>query len=235
MSMQSRGEQLPCAAGHGQDDGQTGRRLYAVLAEVLDYPTRQLAARVKESLSLLPAGAAGPAELLDDFLDHCRRASDAALEELYTATFDLQPRCSLHVGYHLFGEDWRRNELLAELARHYRAHGFAAGRELPDHLCVMLRYLAHSEPHSEEAEAMVECLVPALERMAAQLERQNPYGAVLGSLLLCLQAEHPTALLPGSGGRGEQMGSAPPSPSPSPSSSPGECGARTGHAPAGAG
>ena len=63
------------------------------------------------------------------------------LEELYTRTFDINPVCSLEVGWHLFGEDYNRGAFLVRMRGLLREHGIEEGAELPDHLESVLRVL----------------------------------------------------------------------------------------------
>ncbi len=163
---------------------------YRLFAEILDYPTPALSCRVEGLLPL--AGADGEeVRLLQRFREFVEETPQETLEELYTGTFDLQPRCYPYVGYQLFGEEFRRGIFMARLREYYRSCGFTTGDELPDHLCVILRFLARREPGEVERELITECLVPALERMVAgSLDAAHPYRGPLQALLLEL-AEYP--------------------------------------------
>jgi nitrate reductase assembly molybdenum cofactor insertion protein NarJ len=76
---------------------------------------------------------------------------------------------------------------MAGLKEHYGTYGFSEGAELPDRLSVMLRFLTLEED-AEQAEIIDWCLVPALEKMVAELkDGSNPYRVVLQALLLTLK------------------------------------------------
>jgi len=117
-------------------------RLYELFANLLEYPTPALARQAQacgERLAEVRPEAAG---LLERF---CRTVEDAPLErmeELYTSTFDMQPVSYPYVGYHLFGESYKRGIFMAQLNGGYHERGFSAGSELPDHVAVVLRFLA---------------------------------------------------------------------------------------------
>ena len=76
---------------------------------------------------------------------------------------------------------------MARLREHYRSSGFVAGDDLPDHLCVILRFLASREHGEVERELVVDCMIPALGKMVAGFaELTNPYRDALQALLLLL-------------------------------------------------
>jgi nitrate reductase delta subunit len=166
-------------------------RAYQLLADILEYPSPRLAAQIGECLPLLPPAAAG---LLEDFRAFVEQADGGQLEELYTSSFDLQPDCSLYVGYQVFGEDRRRGPFMARLREEYRTRGFSDGGELPDHLAVILRYLARRRPDDEPdemiAELIAECVLPAVSKLVQTLAaRQHPYAPVLQAIATLLQAD----------------------------------------------
>ena len=88
------------------------------------------------------------------------------LQELYAATFDLDPHCSLEVGWHLFGENYERGEFLVKMRVELRRLGVGESTELPDHLTHALAALGRMEPQ-EAAEFATACLFPALDKMCA--------------------------------------------------------------------
>mgnify|MGYP005859583677 CR=1 FL=1 len=151
-------------------------RVLALLADVLDYPGEGLAETVIECERLLVVRCPRAAELLRGFRRLAETCPIGRLQELYTGAFDLDTLSDLdatlypYVGHHLFGESYKRSAFLIELSERYRAHGFEVARELPDHVVVVLRFLA-ARPDSELArELAVEALVPAVERMTGKDE-----------------------------------------------------------------
>lgn len=155
------------------------RQTLACFADLLEYPTQLPVAGTQE-------GAAARA-VLAQFAESAAALGLRRLQEVYTSTFDLQPTCCLYVGYHLFGDSYKRATMLAKLSEEYRRHGFAAGAELPDHLAVMLRFVAVTADQTLAHDLAQECLVPALGAMArAFVDSDNPYGHVLRALLAFL-------------------------------------------------
>ncbi|HNT24923.1 MAG TPA: molecular chaperone TorD family protein [Anaerolineales bacterium] len=165
--------------------------LYELFAALLEYPTPALPGQVSACLDMLRSAHPGAAEILGAFQGALAGYSQPQVEELYTSTFDMQPVCYPYVGYHLFGESYKRGAFMARLAEAYRAFGYTVGTELPDHAAVILRFLSLSPEasNSDFGRALLfEGLLPALEKMSGELAGQagNPYGAVFSALCLVL-------------------------------------------------
>jgi nitrate reductase delta subunit len=112
-------------------------------------------------------------------------------EELYTATFDVTPACVPYVSIHLFGEEnFKRGEFMAALSARYAAAGFETRGELPDHLSVLLRFLAQTG-EAERRELVQFCLLGPLGKMIAALSDENPYRALLEAVREVLTAAYP--------------------------------------------
>ncbi len=162
--------------------------IFELFAQILDYPDQRPDCAVEECISALGPEDGDVAALLGRFRTSQTSMDIGQLQELYTGTFDMLPDCSLNLGYQLFGDDWRRSTFLADLAGRYRAYGVPAGKELPDHLGLILRYLAKRGDESERAQLSGECLVPALARLLKEIrKRDNPYEAALEALLMWLE------------------------------------------------
>ncbi len=142
-------------------------------ADLLEYPGPQLRSHAEALRSRLEPLDEGAAALIGEFLSALDGMSAGRLEEIYTGAFDLQPEYCLYAGHHLFGEDRRRNLFLARLAEHYRARSFSPGRELPDYLPALLRFVAGHESEAETQELIEECIVPALRKLAGA---SGPYA-----------------------------------------------------------
>lgn len=178
---------------------------YELFAEILDYPGPDLIACVQDCAALIELESPEIAGMLRRFQTYQTAVSLGKLQEAYTSVFDMQPECTLNLGYQLLGDDWRRSILLFKLKEMYEANNFDSGCELPDHLCVLLRFLAIPKNSSEAAGLVDDCLLPTLSRMAASIQLgESPYRWVLQALLSWLR-EHRKALQPGSASRDGQQ------------------------------
>ena len=145
--------------------------LLFLLADLLDYPRAGLHDRARECRELVAPESKAAAVLLDAFLDDLDHVPQARLEELYSGAFDLatmaeaDATCHPYIGHHLFGESHRRSRFMAALVERYRAHGFEAVGEMPDHVVVVLRFLARCDDDELAEEIVGEALLPALARM----------------------------------------------------------------------
>jgi len=161
--------------------------LHATLADLLRYPdgTGRVAAR--EAAEALPAPLAGFVAPLRDAL---RTAPQAELEERYTATFDLDPACSLEVGWHIHGEDYARGAFLVRMRALLRELGIAEEAGLPDHLAHALRALGRMP--SADADALSRgWVLPAVETMRKRFEGEpHVYGGVLDAVATFLRERH---------------------------------------------
>lgn len=167
--------------------------LYLTFADLLDYPTPQTRQQVEACLTQLQPHP----EATQAFEMFCRGIESLPperLQELYTITFDMQPLCYPYIGYHLFGESYKRGAFMAQLNETYHAHDFCPQQELPDHLPVALRFLG-LQPTLREAEfgqtLIAEGILPALAKMRQVFNQQteNPYASLLTALELVLTPE----------------------------------------------
>lgn len=163
-------------------------RASELFADIIDYPGPQLAARVGQCVACLRPAHPKAAELLKGFAVRLADLGTACLQEVYTSTFDMRADASLYVGHHLFREDGRRNVFMAQLSGEYRQCGFARGSDLPDHVAVILRFLAHAPDAEVVRDLLVECLIPAVTNVVNSLKKHpDPYAPAFGALLLWLQ------------------------------------------------
>jgi nitrate reductase delta subunit len=169
------------------------QKTYLCFAGMLDYPRPQLADRARECTHLLILDYPEAARPIQDFLDFVQSTSPGRLEEIYTATFDVNPTCYIYAGYQLFGESFKRGEFLVRLKEKYRERGFVARNELPDHLAVLFKFLSTLDSTDVLARELVEdCLRPALHKMSDSFSNEsqsnpNPYAQVLRAALAVLE------------------------------------------------
>jgi nitrate reductase delta subunit len=160
--------------------------LCASFAQVFDYPSANPAPVARRCASLLADPEA--ASMMETFAEYCDGNSVERLQEVYTRTFDLQPSCSPYIGYHLFGDGYRRGDFMARLKERYEEMGMASGGELPDHLTLVLRFLAVSNAADETADLVRYCLLPSLDKMMGPLvKRSNPYAKAFQALALSMR------------------------------------------------
>lgn len=162
--------------------------LYHAFAALLSYPEEDYRQHVASILSLGPAECL---ELLAQFADSIKGLQIWELQELFTRTFDMNPVCSLELGWHLFGENYERGLLLVRLREELRRFGIQESTELPDHLTHVLQLLDRMD-HARAEDFAAACVLPALSKMIAAIEgKGNPYQPVLLAIQRLLRTEFP--------------------------------------------
>jgi nitrate reductase assembly molybdenum cofactor insertion protein NarJ len=161
--------------------------LYDLFAHILEPPGPSLSDQVSECISILAPYRWEAAGLMSRFKTFVDQTPFSRIEEIYAETFSLQGACYPYVGYHLFGDGSHRRMFLAGLEEQYQIYDFSAVQELPDHLGIMLQFLAKDKDGEERDELISLCMIPALKRMLEGLEdRPTPYKEMLQALLLLL-------------------------------------------------
>ncbi|MBI4411206.1 MAG: hypothetical protein HY541_01830 [Deltaproteobacteria bacterium] len=173
---------IPAKAGIHQNQEKLDSRLrgndkmklahYGQLAELFDFPQVEFAVRGRELLDCLRENYPSAADELSCFLNGIpERTLDQ--QELYTRTFDVQSITTLDIGYVLFGDDYKRAELLSNLTREHKLAGNECGSELADHLPNMLRLIPKLIDSELVAELVGEILVPALMLMIREFDPER--------------------------------------------------------------
>lgn len=181
----------------------TRRRLLAHFAALLEYPAPGLVEAARACEELLAEQVPAAFDLLQKFRALVETTPSPRLEEIYSGSFDLDPTWYPYVGYHLLGESYKRSIFLVKLKESYATEGFTFGTELPDHLSVVLRFLATTRDDALASELTREALLPTLERMTGKKKsagydeesqdsqpdrwKAHPYGWVLEALRLALR------------------------------------------------
>lgn len=164
-----------------------------LVGRLLAYPEAGYLDLVEHCREVLSHEHPEVARRASQFADQVRGKSLTELQELYTHTFDLNPVCSLEVGWQLYGEEYTRGRFLVAIRERLREHGVRESTELPDHLTHVLPLLDRMAP-GEAREFARGFVAPALKKMLAALEgKPNPFADLLlaldGLLPECRQSE----------------------------------------------
>jgi len=157
---------------------------------LLDYPGTDWPSLTESCAQLVAGETPEIVNAFTRFRDGVLRHSLSGLQELYTRTFDLNPVCALEIGYHLFGENYKRGEFLANLRSTEAPFDLGQDKQLPDYLPVLLRLLTKLEDEELRTALIVECMVPAIEKMITSLnDSQNPYRSLLQTVQPALRSQ----------------------------------------------
>ena len=155
--------------------------IYINLADLFEYPSLDWDSKIN---------VGSDNHSLTEFRSAINTLSLSDLQELYTRTFDLNPVCALEIGYHLFGENYKRGQFLASLRETEAPFDLSQEHQLPDYLPALLRLLTKLEDEELRGSLIGECLVPAIGKMLASLkDTENPYRYLLECVRTTLQSE----------------------------------------------
>lgn len=165
----------------------------AALASALTYPgasTPEVAARLGDRGRWASTGAAAD---LGAYAAALEGRTVEAMQEQFIGAFDFDPKCSLDIGWHLYGENYDRGDFLVRMRELLGRHGIDEGTELPDHLPHVLRLLARM-PDEEAATLAAQSVVPAVDKILEGLGgREGPYPALMRGVRTVVSAiAHPT-------------------------------------------
>ncbi len=143
---------------------------YTLLADLFQYPDSGYPQKVKDVQDFVDNNYPEAGEDIDKFVELLPAHDLNKMEELYIRSFDVQSITTLDIGYVLFGDDYKRGELLANLNREHRQADNDCGSELGDHLPNLLRLISKLDDRELIVEMIEELLVPALTKMISEFE-----------------------------------------------------------------
>lgn len=151
---------------------------YQLLAKLFVYPGAGYHEEVKSVQDYLEVNFKKEAETLLPFANFVKNSTLHTLEELFTRSFEVQAVTTLDLGYLLFGDDYKRAELLVNLNREHNAVKNDCGNELSDHLPNVLRLLPLLDDNELRIELVNLVVAPAIMKMLddfrpEMLEKKN--------------------------------------------------------------
>ena len=150
------------------------REIYRMFADVFEYPGADYLDKVHRVVRALnetyPEAGMELQGYHDQLPHHDQPEPRKAMEEIFTRTFDVQAITTLDIGYVVFGDDYKRGELLVNLNREHKAAGTDCGSELADHLANLLQLIAAHEDQGMMQELVDMVLGPALRQMVGEFD-----------------------------------------------------------------
>ena len=154
--------------------------IYPALSALLDYPESPLLDALDEIEAALEASphAACATRELAPLIAALREHSLVESQETWVATFDRNPRHSLHLFEHVHGESRARGQAMVDLLDEYRAHGLdIATNELPDYVPLFLEVLGLVE--EDDASSLLGEAIHVLAALGNRLEQDgSPYSGI---------------------------------------------------------
>ncbi len=163
---------------------------YAIWADVFRYPYQDLNNAFTKALNLVASAMPEKAHDLTTVLKKVQQMTVLKQQEYYMKTFDVQAICYLDIGYVLFGEDYKRAQLLVNLQQEHKAAGVDCGLELGDHLPNILCLLSKTKKADLAEELGFIITIPAIRFMLKRFNNiENYYKVMLEVLLLFMQRD----------------------------------------------
>ncbi|NOY06503.1 MAG: hypothetical protein GXO82_07720 [Chlorobi bacterium] len=159
-----------------------------IFADLLSYPTGDYKSRAEELVreTRVPGEKRDPLKSFREFLSETELGG---VEELFTRTFDMNKNTCLEIGWHLYGEDYKRGEFLVRMRQALAEFDIPESVELPDHISHCLKLIAVLDP--EDANIFVaRFLRPALDVILGNFEDASPFKSLVVTLRDYLNDEY---------------------------------------------
>ncbi|KAA3595925.1 MAG: hypothetical protein DWQ06_16235 [Calditrichaeota bacterium] len=175
-------------------------KIFTNFSFLFTYPETHFDEIIKQVLNeLVLVGQSEVVETLNRLHDFFKSPKFSDVEETFTRTFDMNPACCLEVGWHLFGEDYKRGEFLVLMRQSLAEERIPESTELPDHLSHCLQLLAKLEDEDGYEFARV-FILPALEKIQHGCKDKvtNPYTQLVDALMVLLKSVYEIKEIPSS-------------------------------------
>jgi nitrate reductase assembly molybdenum cofactor insertion protein NarJ len=143
---------------------------YRLLAGLLEYPEAGYPQTVTEIYKFVDGKYPVAAAALERYIELLPADNLLTMQELFTRSFDVQAIATLDIGYVLFGDDYKRGELLANLnSEHHKANN-DCGTELADYLPNIMRLMSVLQDDELVRDLAYAIVAPALLEMIGEFD-----------------------------------------------------------------
>ena len=162
-----------------KEDYEMKEKHYEVLATLFRFPDENYISQCREVQKYFDKNEPEIGKALSNFTKKLD-PNQMAIQELFLSTFDVQAVTTLDIGFVLFGDDYKRGELLANLNRELKNHAIDKNNELADNLANVLQLMSKWDNPELRAEFAGLVLFPALVKMRSEfnidsVEQKNKY------------------------------------------------------------
>ncbi|MCF6349456.1 MAG: hypothetical protein L3J23_00295 [Flavobacteriaceae bacterium] len=139
---------------------------YTKISNMFVFPQKEgYVKNVKDIQKYLDKVAPDIGEKLHPFTKVVSSVTKYELEDLYLRTFEVQSITTLDIGYVIFGDDYKRGELLVNLNKEHQKYGIDCGDELSDNLLNVLKLINKLEDLKLLDDLINKIVAPALFKM----------------------------------------------------------------------
>ena len=147
---------------------------YELLSVLFFYPENESdIKKIKDVYSYLSINLPESTEVMKPFMEFISSSNLGEIQELFLRSFDIQAITTLDIGFILFGEDYKRGQLLVHLNMEHREAGNICHTELSDHMPNVLRLLPKMKDDTLRMEIATQLLAPAVVKMLAEFDPEK--------------------------------------------------------------
>jgi len=144
---------------------------YELLSVLFFYPENESdIKKIKDVYRYLSVNLPESTEVMKPFMEFIATSTLGEVQELFLRSFDIQAITTLDIGFILFGEDYKRGQLLVHLNMEHRTAGNICHTELSDHMPNVLRLLSKMEDDTLRMEIATQLLAPAVVKMLEEFD-----------------------------------------------------------------
>ncbi len=163
---------------------------YILLSKLFEYPKHSLKDAAIELQKLVIHDFPQLIIKTEKFVTAIQELSIHEQQEYYMKTFDVKAIIALDLGYLIFGEDYKRAEILVNLQKEHQKAGIDCGTELGDHLPNILQLIAKTQDEEFREELGFIITRPCIRFMLTKFKNhENYYEHLLEILSAILQAD----------------------------------------------
>ncbi len=157
---------------------------YQKIADLFRYPDENLTTNARSFLELSGTIPQDEINELQKFVTALENSTVKQQQEYYMKTFHVQAICYLDIGYMMFGEDYKRAQLLVNLQNEHKIAGVDCKNELADHLPNVLTLLSKTTNMEFSEELGFIITMPAVKFMFSRFNNTDNYYRSLFKVLL---------------------------------------------------
>ncbi len=162
----------------------TEYKYYQAIADLFRYPDSEFVRKAELISKIIKTQIPEAKNKIADFISQIEESGLKTQQEYYMRTFDVQAICYLDIGYLMFGEDYKRAQLLVNLQKEHKKTGVDCGSELADYLPNVLTLLSRTEDADFTQELGFIILLPAVRFMITKFRKTDNYYKLMLEIVL---------------------------------------------------
>lgn len=143
------------------------------IANIFEYPLNDFNKGVNDVQTLLNDKYPDAGAELVSFTHYANNTALDQKQEIYTRTFDVQAITTMDCGYLIFGDDYKRGELLSNLNREHINSNNELYNQMADHIPNLLRLLPKLNDKELAEDLVSQIIKPALRKITGEFDPER--------------------------------------------------------------